>query len=315
MAISALSVVAALASGLARADTRGELEKTTSALEERQGQLGDAEGELSRMQDEIDRLASEVVASQQEYADASKELARTIRSQYKADDATSPLLGVVLASESLDELIECSQYAAVMSQRLSDATRDLRQRAERLQAQYDEISAKKDKQESLAASLREEASRLEDEAASLREQAEQEERNAKATEQASAGRDVAEDERASAETFETGSTEGWQTGVASAYGGWSDPSTGAVSSTATGDICDDWSMGVAVPMAWSGYRSYFGRQVEVSYNGQSVIATVNDCGSMGGGSRSLDLQPGVFKAFGFSNCDDWGLRTVSYRFL
>ena len=36
---------------------------------------------------------------------------------------------------------------------------------------------------------------------------------------------------------------------------------------------------------------------------------------MGGGSRVLDLQPGVWKAFGFSSCNDWGLRTVSYRFL
>ena len=36
---------------------------------------------------------------------------------------------------------------------------------------------------------------------------------------------------------------------------------------------------------------------------------------MGGGSRSLDLQPGVWKAFGYSSCDDWGLRTVSYRIL
>ncbi len=47
----------------------------------------------------------------------------------------------------------------------------------------------------------------------------------------------------------------------------------------------------------------------------TVLATVNDCGYMGGGSRSLDLQPGVWKAFGFSSCNDWGLRTVSYRFL
>jgi hypothetical protein len=36
---------------------------------------------------------------------------------------------------------------------------------------------------------------------------------------------------------------------------------------------------------------------------------------MGGGARALDLQPGVFKAFGFSTCDDWGVREVQYRFL
>ena len=108
---------------------------------------------------------------------------------------------------------------------------------------------------------------------------------------------------------------GWSTGVASAYGGSTDPYTPNPGTTATGAVCDDWSMGVAVPMAWPRYWQYYGRTVEISYGGMTVLATVNDCGYMGGGSRSLDLQPGVWKAFGFSSCNDWGLRTVSYRFL
>ena len=108
---------------------------------------------------------------------------------------------------------------------------------------------------------------------------------------------------------------GWSTGVASAYGGSTDPSTPNPGITATGAVCDDWSMGVAVPMAWPRYWQYYGRTVEISYGGMTVLATVNDCGYMGGGSRVLDLQPGVWKAFGFSSCNDWGLRTVSYRFL
>ena len=108
---------------------------------------------------------------------------------------------------------------------------------------------------------------------------------------------------------------GWSTGVASAYGGSTDPYTPNPGTTATGAVCDDWSMGVAVPMAWPRYWQYYGRTVEISYGGMTVLATVNDCGYMGGGSRVLDLQPGVWKAFGFSSCNDWGLRTVSYRFL
>ena len=74
-------------------------------------------------------------------------------------------------------------------------------------------------------------------------------------------------------------------------------------------------MGVAIPLSWPNARSYLGRQVEISYGGMTVIATVNDLGGMGGGSRSLDLQPGVWKALGASSCLDWGVRTVSYRFL
>lgn len=107
----------------------------------------------------------------------------------------------------------------------------------------------------------------------------------------------------------------WSTGIASAYGGSTDPYTPNPGITATGAVCDDNSMGAAVPMSWPNFRSYFGRTVEISYNGQTVLATVNDCGYMGNGSRSLDLQPGVWKAFGFSSCLDWGLRTVNYRFL
>ena len=108
---------------------------------------------------------------------------------------------------------------------------------------------------------------------------------------------------------------GWLSGTASAYGGSTDPYTPNPGTTATGAVCDDNSMGVAVPMSMPNYRSYFGRTVEISWNGKTVYATVNDCGSMGGGSRVLDLQPGGWKAFGFSSCRAWGLRTVSYRFL
>ena len=111
------------------------------------------------------------------------------------------------------------------------------------------------------------------------------------------------------------SSTGWKTGIASAYGGSSDASTPNPGTTATGAVCNDSSMGVAIPMAWSNYRSYFGHAVEIKYGGKTVVATINDCGGLGGGARSLDLQPGVFKAFGFSTCQDWGLRTVSYRIL
>ena len=111
------------------------------------------------------------------------------------------------------------------------------------------------------------------------------------------------------------SEEGWLSGVASAYGGSTDPNTPNPGTTSTGAVCDDNSMGVAVPKSMPNYRSYFGRTVEIVYGGQTVYATVNDCGSMGGGSRALDLHPGVWKAFGFSSCRAWGLRTVKYRFL
>ena len=97
-----------------------------------------------------------------------------------------------------------------------------------------------------------------------------------------------------------------------AYGSTSDGTLGEA--TATGAIVTQSSMGVAVSMSMPNYRDYLGRSVEISYGGRTVVATVNDCGGFGG-SRVLDLQPGVWSALGASSCEDWGVRTVSYRFL
>ncbi len=108
------------------------------------------------------------------------------------------------------------------------------------------------------------------------------------------------------------SSDGWHSGEASAYGSTSDGTLGEA--TATGAIVTQSSMGVAVSMSMPNYRDYLGRSVEISYGGRTVVATVNDCGGFGG-SRVLDLQPGVWSALGASSCEDWGVRTVSYRFL
>ena len=108
------------------------------------------------------------------------------------------------------------------------------------------------------------------------------------------------------------STAGWKTGVASAYGGYTDPGCGSI--TANGSRVTESSMGVAIPLAW-GRRDLLGHKVEISYGGKTVTAVINDLGGMGGGSRALDLQPGVWRAFGFSSCNSWGVRTVKYRIL
>ena len=108
------------------------------------------------------------------------------------------------------------------------------------------------------------------------------------------------------------SSAAWKEGKASAYGGYTDPGCGSI--TANGSRVTESSMGVAIPLAW-GRRDLLGHKVEIQYNGKTVTATINDLGGMGGGSRHLDLQPGVWRAFGFSSCNAWGVRTVKYRIL
>lgn len=131
--------------------------------------------------------------------------------------------------------------------------------------------------------------------------------------QSSSGSSSESNSSSSNNSNSSNTSSGWQSGVVSAYGSTSDGTLGA--HTATGAIVSESSMGVAVPMSMPNYRSYFGRSVEISYGGRTVVAVVNDCGGLGGGSRALDLQPGVWTALGASSCFDWGVRTVSYRFL
>jgi rare lipoprotein A (peptidoglycan hydrolase) len=102
---------------------------------------------------------------------------------------------------------------------------------------------------------------------------------------------------------------GWYSGRASAYGLY-DGLLG--SGTATGDKVYEDSMGVAVPVGW---YYLLGRHVEIEYKGIVVVALINDTGPFAYLGRVLDLQPGVFKAFGFDSEDAWGVRTVNYRIL
>lgn len=103
--------------------------------------------------------------------------------------------------------------------------------------------------------------------------------------------------------------EGWQVGSASAYtladnDGWD--------ATASGVKLTENSMTVAVP---ANRLDLIGRKVEIYYNGITVTATVTDTGGFAPLGRDLDLAGGVWRAFGATSTDGWGVRTISYRFL
>lgn len=107
----------------------------------------------------------------------------------------------------------------------------------------------------------------------------------------------------------------WETGVASAYDveAYKDgeDNTG-LNVTASGIMLHENSITVAVPQS----KSYLlGSIVEICYDGKVVIATVTDTGGFEGYGRALDFAPGVFKALGASTSQEWGTRTISYRFI
>ena len=71
-------------------------------------------------------------------------------------------------------------------------------------------------------------------------------------------------------------------------------------------------MTVAVPAERA---DLLGKTVEIYYNGTTVTAKVTDTGGFAPLGRDLDLAGGVWRALGASSTDEWGVRTVSYRFL
>ena len=105
------------------------------------------------------------------------------------------------------------------------------------------------------------------------------------------------------------SEDGWMSGLASAYDletnqGWD--------ATASGVLLHRESVTVAVPASQA---HLLGSAVEIVYGDKVVVATVTDTGGFAKYGRSLDIAAGVWKALGADSYNDWGVRTVSYRFL
>ena len=291
---SLLSAVPAYADDEAMAKLE-RIEELASQVQDSQNQIEDIEAQKAELSDRIQALQGEQAA-------LSEELGRTAKAMYKSDFQilTSRFL---LDAKDLRSVLSTMSYLEHYSESVSAKVQEKKHNAEALQAEYDSMSAKQD-----------ELNRMIEQANADREQLAIE-----VAEAAGLSSDMDQekllDQARILLSLDTSQASEWREGIASAYGGHSDATVADNQRTATGAPVNEYSMGVAVPMAWPNFRSYFGHQVEIVYGGKTVIATVNDCGGMGGGSRHLDLQPGVFKAFGFEDCYAWGLRTVKYRFL
>lgn len=298
------AAVPPLAPTVASAD---ELDDTIREAESLADEIEKIGGELDASKARISELNGKIAAGQERQGKLREYLARHVKATYKAGGPVN-LLALALSSDSISQFAEMARYAQSISDMYGDALAEQEDEQEKLESEYAEITAAKDGQDEKLDNLKSKKVELDGKIARLKK-----EKSDASMKAAAAAESASSAAAATAKAFDSGDTSGWLSGTASAYGGSSDPGCGT--RTATGATVSDWSMGVAVPMSMPGYRSYLGRQVEISYGGKSVIATVNDCGGMGGGSRVLDLQPGVFKALGASTCNGWGLRTVKYRFL
>ena len=297
-----------------------EIDRITADIEKSQSKASDTKERIKKLDKRIKKLLNKIEKRQKEQADLQKHASELTRTMYK-NRGDLNIINMLDGVASLNEAFEWMDMRDRVLAEYDNVLADVKDKQAELQEDYEQASLDKDAQLDLEEELADEQEdlvakqkRLEKAVEKLRKRAEKLDFNQKAklAEAAAAAHKVAK-------TFKTGEladAEGakWHTGLASAYGGSSDDTTPQDTPTATGTMCDDWSMGVAVPLAW-GPSKYYGRRVEISYEGRSVIATVVDCGGMNNGERALDLQPGVFKAFGAKDCDDWGVRKVRYRFL
>lgn len=320
-------------------DAKASLEEAQAKLDEIAAECDDLAAKADRLQEEIDANSQTILELQQAVYEGRDSLGRIAVYEYRVNSFDA-LLGVFFGSNSLQDFIRNMDYVDTVMENQSQELSLQMARKEHFEQMASLLDAQKAEQDAAITDLmakREEAEKLVAEATADLANAEAEADAAARLKQQAAALAQTKQEIAAAEDdvpfVNEGNTKpggegsasdpspvdpgslGWQTGLASAYGGVSDPNTPNPGTTANGSVCNDTSMGVAIPMSTPNVRSYFGRTVEISYGGQTVFATINDCGGMGGGSRALDLQPGVWKAFGFSTCRAWGLRTVSYRIL
>ena len=311
-------------------EARAALDEAEASMEAVIAEYNQIKADYDALQVQIDETVKKAMDAQKKVIEGRTDLGALAKYEYRG--GSLGVLDMILNSENFHELLRNLEYLASLQQYQSGIIEEQKARVSAYEALLEDLNAKRDAQDKKLVELeakREEAQKIVDEATRTLADAEAEEARLEALARAASSMygsysdpgifdgwntNPGAGDEGTGGGSEPGAT-GWFTGYASAYGGESDPTTPNPGITATGAVCDDWSMGVAVPMSWSNYRMYFGRTVEINYGGMTVIATVNDCGYMGGGSRSLDLQPGVFKAFGFDDCYAWGVRMVSYRFL
>lgn len=324
-----------------------DLNAVTAEYNSLQSQAAELEGQISS-------ATNQVIEAQTAMQEGQKVLGDALCASYKSD-ASMSLVSIFLKSENMADFMKNIQYYSSIQEAQAEIVAEQKKLKDELEVRLADLDSKKDAQEALlsqaadkqaqaqqivssasakVANIESERARiaeLQAKAAAMQQQQQQQQTQQKNDKPLNNNWNTAPGGNSGANTGGSNNNAsssntnkidppasgagGWRTGTASAYGGSSDKNTPNPGTTATGAICNDHSMGVAIPMSWKNYRSYLGRQVEIRYGGKTVVATVNDCGGMGHGSRSLDLQPGVFKQFGFSTCKAWGLRTVEFRFL
>lgn len=330
----------------AEEDPNAILDAAQARLDEISAEYDALSAEVNALQGQIDELADQVLVAQQEMLEGRAALGNTVLYEYRGG-SISTMLSILMGSTDISELTRNMNYVNQIMDHQAEEIEVQKELKERFTSVSNELTGQKDEQDQKLEELatkREEATRVVEEASvrveennarieQMRKQADQfiwggvqepeqpaqvddpdqntipEEDKAQAGNAGSSG--------ANGSQSAPGDVSAYRTVVSSAYGGWSDRNTPNPGTTANGSICDDNSMGIAIPLSWSNRGQYYGRTAEIVWNCRVVYATVNDCGNMDKYGCEIDLQPGVWKALdpNCTTCAQWGHRTVQYRIL
>lgn len=293
------------------AQDQAQLSQMTSDLQQKQTQIDELQAQIDDLAQQSMDLQNQIISDRQVLRDV-------VVANYK--DGGLSVLEMLFSSQDIDDVVARMYYAQRVSEWQAQVVNQLKDDKAKLAAQMDQISSAKSEQQAQRDELEQQTTQMQQTIDSLNERAaELEEQERQAAEEAArqaaeaAAAAQAAQAAAAAATPTQGSTDGWYTVTASAYSIADNDPPGSTA-TASGIPLDDSVPTVAMPMSQSP-QSHFGQLIEISYNGMSVVARITDVGAMGGGSRGLDLSTAVYRAFGFSTPESWGLRTVSYRYL
>lgn len=330
----------------ARAATVDELQakvdQSVQAYDDATAEVNDLQAKIEDSQAKIDEVNAQL-PQQRKLAEDS------LRSLYKMRQSTPGLVSLLLSSDNFSDFLTTYHYIETVQNAQVDDVEKLAKMEGDLESAQQTLQASKtaadQKQQDAADAMAQAQSELDElnrqieaqkaaEAAAAAKAAEeaaaqaaaQQRQEQEAAAQAAASAAAQTQARTQAQTNQSSSssqpsnpsaTDGsevkddgeWMIGSASAY---SPESNTGGNATASGDILTENSVSVAVPAS---QRYLLGRTVQIRWNGKTVNATVTDTGGFAAYGRVLDLAPGVYKAFGFSSANAWGVRVVQYRFL
>ncbi len=322
----------ALTATPAHAATIDELQ---AKVDEASQAYNDATQKVSELQSKIEESQAKIDEVNAKLPEQKEKAATSMSAAYKMQQSTPGLVSMLLSAETFSDFLTNFQYVTAIQRSNAEAVNELVTMEQELSnaqatltAAQEEANNQQQQAESSLASAESSLNELNAQLAAEAAAQAAAQAEAEAAAQAETASEAGSSEQGSADSGSgsintsaatsnpsaTDGTEvvtdgGWMMGSASAYCVASNTGGDA---TASGEILTDDSVTVAVPLD---QRYLLGRSVQIRYAGTTITATVTDVGGFAKYGRVLDLAGGVWKAFGFSSANDWGVRVVQYRFL